>query len=81
MQILKRIFSSETSGGRVARTILQAFVAVTGGFVAILSVPEIYDWFSELPFLIQIGGISVLVGVVSAAQNYGKELWDKVKDW
>lgn len=78
--LIKKIFSSKTKSGRVFRTILQAFVGLSGFALLLLADNNFYNWIADMPLIIQIGGMAILVGFVSAVQNYSKVLWDKVKD-
>ena len=73
-------FTSKTKLGRVNRTILQSFIGIFAMFTALFAIPEFQTWFGDLPLVVQIGGLSVVIGGVSALQNYSKSLWEKVKD-
>lgn len=77
--LLKKVFSSETKNGRVMRTLLQAFIALTSGVGALLAVPELTNWFASLPLIVQLGGLSACVAFVSFVQNYAKDIWLLVK--
>ena len=77
---MEQWFSSKTKIGRVNRTILQAFIGISASFMIIMGSPAVYEWFGTLPIVVQMGGMAVVVGMVSALQNYGKTLWEKVKN-
>lgn len=80
MDFVKSLFSNKTAHGRVFRTLLQSFIGVLGAFLAVLAVPEIYQWFSSLSFVEQAGGVAVVVATVTTIHNYLEKLWAKLKE-
>lgn len=56
------------------RTFLQALIPMLAVFTAVLSTPQVSDYVSALPFVIQVGGLSAIIGFVSWLQN-------AIEDW
>lgn len=80
-EFVKDIFSSKTKGGRINRTMLQVFIALTTIGQAALAIPEVAAIVAELPLIVSIGGATVLTGLLSAAMNYAKPLYLAIRGY
>lgn len=56
------------------RTFLQALIPMLAVFTAVLSTPQVSDYVSTLPFVVQVGGLSAIIGFTSWLQN-------AIEDW